>query len=564
MKTWKSLSTLCLLPAILLLALSGCARTDGTRFVRSEQVSLSPEAKASFNYLKYLDLKRRNQSDKALRALQNATQLAPSPELYIEQGRHYWSQGRPDMAQETIKSGLQEFPGQGDLVRYLARLYIEQDKLDNATSLLSVYLRQHGGEPGTVAEMAQVYLRKERYGKARELLQSVPQKQRTKRIHYLLGRTFLQEDQPERAVPHFRSAVEADPDYLQAWAQLGYARETNGDYARAKQAYAVLLDKGRENDELLLKLVDLDLKLNNPDQAMGYVERDPSGPDFLFRASSLFLRSEFYSRAETILDKLPPSAQEEGRSLYYRAVIALRRDQAPQKALDYLSRIPKSSKMYQDGLLLRGRVLFRNQQLEQALEATRKGRRKHPENASFWILESRVLMEQDKPRRAREILQQGLDQVSSPSDLWSRLAVVEYELDNSEDALRHMRRLLEKEPENAAALNFIGYTLVEQDRDLDKAGRLIRQALKLDPGNPYYLDSLAWYQFKTDNPQKAWETIREALAQVRDDPVIWEHFADIASALNKKEEARKGYKKALELDPDNPQALRDKLKSVSR
>jgi tetratricopeptide (TPR) repeat protein len=563
MTTAKRLGTLCLLLGILL-ALSGCARPEGARLVRSEQISLSPEARASFNYLKHLELKRAGKPDKALRSLQNATRLAPSPQLYIEQGRHYWSQGRPDMAREAIKSGLQQFPGQGDLVRYLARLFIQQDKLDNATSLLNVYLRKHGGDPATVAELAQINLREERYAKARELLQSVPEKRRTARIHYLLGRTFLQEKQPGRAVPHLRSAVEANPDYLQAWAQLGYARESNGDYARAKQAYAVLLDKGRKNDELLLKLVDLDLKLNNPDQAMAYVEQDPSGPDFLIRAASLFLRSEFYSRAEVILDMLPQSAREGGQSLYYRGVIALRRDQAPQKALDYLQRIPGDSKMHQDSLLLQGRILYRNDQLEQALKATGAGQQEYPENASFWSLESRILMQQDKPRQARDILRQGLKKVSPPSDLWSRLAVVEHELGNHEEAMRQMQKLLEKEPENAAALNFIGYTLVEQDRDLDKAGRMIRRALKLDPGNPYYLDSLAWYQFKTTDAQKAWKTIREALAQVGDDPVIWEHYGDIARALNKRKEARKGYEKALGLDPDNPGALREKLESVSQ
>ena len=563
MNNGKRLGTLCLLLAVLL-ALSGCARTEGPQFARFEQVTLSPEAKANFNYLKYLELKRTDKSSKALQALQNATRLNPSPELYIEQGRYYWRQDKPQMAQEAIKAGLQKFPGQGDLVRYLARLLIEQDKLDNATSLLNVYLRKHGGDPATVAELAQVYLREERSAKARELLQSVPRKQRTARIHHLLGRTLLQEDQPGLAEPHLLSAVEADPGFLQAWAQLGYAREQKGDYAQAKQAYSRLLDKGRENKELLLKLVDLDLKLNNPDQALGYVKQAPSGRNFLFRACSLFLRSEFYGRAETILDMLPQAAQEKGQYSYYRALIALRRDEAPQKALEHLRRISASSEMGQDGLLLRARILYRNQDLEQALQATGQGRRDYPGNPAFWRLESRILMKQDKPRLARDILKQGLDEVSNPSDLWSRLAVVEHEMGNRQEALRHMQRLLEKEPDNSAALNFIGYTLVEQNRDLDKAGRMIRRALELDPGNPYYLDSLAWHQFNTNNPEKAWGTIQKALSEVREDPVIWEHYADIARALSRKEEARKGYEKALELDPDNPQEIRDKLESISR
>jgi Flp pilus assembly protein TadD len=143
-----------------------------------------------------------------------------------------------------------------------------------------------------------------------------------------------------------------------------------------------------------------------------------------------------------------------------------------------------------------------------------------------------------------------------------QLALVEHKLGNIETAIRKMRRVLHQEPKNAAALNFVGYTLVEQERDLDEAGRLIRQALMLDPENPYYLDSLAWYLFKTDSREKAWKKIQKEISQIEDDPIIWEHYADIAKSLEKKEQARKGYKKALELDPENPETLRKKLQGL--
>ena len=564
MNTGKRLGTLCLLLTALL-ALSACARlTKGPAFPRSKPAAVSPEAKATFNYLKHLELQREGKTEKALQALRQASEQAPSPQLYLELARSYWEEGRPDKARETIKAGLQKFPGQGDLVRHLARLSIEQDRLDNATSLLSVYLRKHGGDPQTVADLAQIFLREERYAKARELLQSVPKDRRTPQIHYLLGQTYLEQGRPERAIPDFRASVEADPNYLQAWAQLGYAREESGDYAQAKQAYSVLLNKGSQSGELRLKLIDLELKLNNPDRAMSHVRQGPSSRDFLFRASAIFLQSEFYGRAEEALDLLPNSALDTGRGLYYRAVISLRLDEAPRKALDLLDRIPASSEIHQDGLLLKARILFDNRDTDKALQAARQGRREHPTSSAFWLLESRILLEREDPAQARKILRRGLDNVSSPLDLWSQLAIVEHELGNTEAALRHMRRLLDEDPENASALNFIGYTLVEQERDLEKGGRLIRQALQLDPGNPYYLDSLAWYQFKADEPHKAWETIQKAVAQVRKDPTLWEHYADIARSLDKREEAREGYERALELNPDNPGALRDKLTSIHK
>lgn len=525
--------------------------------------SLSADAKATFQYLKYLDLKKAGAPDKALQALQNATRLSPSPELYLEQARFHWRRGQQNKALKAAKSGLQKFPGQGELVRYLARLFMEQDKLDNATSLLSVYLQKHGGDPATVAELAQVYLQQDHYGKARKLLKSVPQDQRSPQIHFLLGKIHLEKEKPSQAISHLRTAVELDPDYLQAWARLGYAYEESKNYSEAKQAYSVLLNKRRASNELLLKLIDLNLKLNNPDQAMDYIRRDSSGPEFLFRACSLLIRSNFFERAGQVLDMLPESSRKTSRNLYYRAIISLRRDGEPREALEYLNRITPSSELHQKAQLLKARIMFRHQQVEKALQSARQGRKDYPGVDAFWVLESRILLEQDKPRMAKKILLKGLEGDSSRTGLLFQLAVVEHELGNIETAISKMRRILNQEPENASALNFIGYTLVEQERNLEEAGRLIRQALKLDPENPYYLDSLAWYLFKTDSRQKAWKTIQKAISQIGDDPTIWEHYADIANSLEKEEKARKGYKRALELDPENPEALRKKLKGLS-
>ena len=125
-----------------------------------------------------------------------------------------------------------------------------------------------------------------------------------------------------------------------------------------------------------------------------------------------------------------------------------------------------------------------------------------------------------------------------------------------------MEEVINIDPDHAAALNFIGYTLAEQGLNLDRAEILIKKALNLDPENGYYLDSLAWLYFKSGKLDQAWETISSAVARVTDDPIIWEHYADIASALQKFEQARSGYEQALQHSPDNPAQIRDKLKSI--
>jgi predicted TPR repeat methyltransferase len=54
------------------------------------------------------------------------------------------------------------------------------------------------------------------------------------------------------------------------------------------------------------------------------------------------------------------------------------------------------------------------------------------------------------------------------------------------------------------------------------------------------------------------------VALVADDPVIWEHYADIARAVHELKQARRGYRKALELNPEHPQRLRNKLQAIDK
>lgn len=192
----------------------------------------------------------------------------------------------------------------------------------------------------------------------------------------------------------------------------------------------------------------------------------------------------------------------------------------------------------------------------------RKGQELFPEQSSFWLLEAEILRSQERNDDALRVLEKGLEQTPKDTRILFQLGVAEYELDHPEKAIEYMERIISIDPEHAQALNFVGYTLVEQDRDLERAQVLIKKALRLDPGNGYFLDSLAWLYFKTGRLQKAWKTISEAVSKVQSDPVIWEHYGDIAKALNKPESARKGYEKALQADHEEPRTIKDKLRAV--
>ena len=129
-----------------------------------------------------------------------------------------------------------------------------------------------------------------------------------------------------------------------------------------------------------------------------------------------------------------------------------------------------------------------------------------------------------------------------------------------------MEELLRANPDNAAVLNYIGYTLAEENRDLPRALKLLTRAVELSPGTDYMLDSLAWAYYQAGDYSKAWELIREAVkhmsASTNQDPTMWEHYGDIARAYGRSDNARQGWERALELRPKEPDVIRKKLENL--
>lgn len=123
-----------------------------------------------------------------------------------------------------------------------------------------------------------------------------------------------------------------------------------------------------------------------------------------------------------------------------------------------------------------------------------------------------------------------------------------------------LRRAISLNPDHHQALNYLGYMWAERGQNLREARHLIDRALDLNPGNPAYLDSLAWALFKTGDPRGAEPLMVEALRQVPDDPILLEHYADILAALGRRQEAVENYRKAI-VTGGPAVVLRDKIRA---
>ena len=150
-------------------------------------------------------------------------------------------------------------------------------------------------------------------------------------------------------------------------------------------------------------------------------------------------------------------------------------------------------------------------------------------------------------------------------ELLYALAALHERNGDTPQALAGMRQVLALNPRNAAALNFIGYTLADRGEQLDEAERLIRQALALQPNSAAYLDSLGWLQFRRGDYGRAAGTLERAAELDPEEPTILEHLGDAYGGISRRGDAAEAYRRALEVirGSDDPEA-RQRMQPVER
>lgn len=123
-----------------------------------------------------------------------------------------------------------------------------------------------------------------------------------------------------------------------------------------------------------------------------------------------------------------------------------------------------------------------------------------------------------------------------------------------------LRGILAESPNNPIAQNNLGYFLAERSEKLDEALKLIQEALKSEPENPQYLDSLAWVYFKQGKFDLAEENLKKALKYETASATIHEHLGDVYQKQGKFDLAKAAWQKALTLSSDAAQITSIKAK----
>ena len=204
-------------------------------------------------------------------------------------------------------------------------------------------------------------------------------------------------------------------------------------------------------------------------------------------------------------------------------------------------------------------LLFKTKDYPNAAVALAEARKRFPQTGLLTYYHAVALSQTKQHDEAMRAFERALVEAgNSQPDLLNADFYFDYGA-AAEQAGQHVkatelfRKSIDMDPSGAArAYNYLGYMWVERNENLEEAGKLIRRALEMEPGNGAYLDSLGWLYFRQSKYEEALtELLRAAEALPESDAVVFEHIGDTYEKLGRQAEAVLYWQKGLQLDPES-------------
>ena len=418
---------------------------------------------------------------------------------------------------------------------------------------------------------------------------------------FLVARHFESTGKIDEAIASLQKAIAIVPDSAELRAELAglYARQDRAAEALTAAEEALKRDpNNREANRILgtimAVLADQKKPLRPGDDPSQYAPRamaalekargDGSDLNLLLMLGKLQLRAGQFDKAAVSLRRVfeeQPQYTEGGMLLASAQEGAGRIDDA----IVTLEGALQINPTYFRGLVKLTQLYEQQQRWTEAAGAYARAQTANP-RADLLGGQAAALLNAGAAAEARTLLKEGIDKRAKPdAALLYLLAESERQLKNPEgaaatarqlrltfpndrrgplmeaqlheeagrvaEAEKTLRELIAKDPLDSAALNFLGYMMADRGDRVPEAIELVQRALRLEPGNPSYLDSLGWAYLKQGNLAEADKPLTDAASQLPRNSVVQDHLGELRFRQERFADAAAAWERALAGDGES-------------
>jgi tetratricopeptide (TPR) repeat protein len=508
---------------------------------RAADAAVERRAEAHAHYAAGVIREMNNEQQAATDEYYQAALMDPGDEdLVLETSRRLLQSKQPERALTLLLRAAAEPSASGQVYARLGLVYSQLGKADQAVAANRTAIRK---SPGLLAGYQNLFL------------------------------GYLTHKHPQEALNVLDEAArqsKPDADFLAGVAELymslGAQVPAQKDATKAKALLA--LNRAAKLSPFTplqrLKLADGFNLLGEPDKAAQlYLEVLKQPPDLPLieervraNLTNIYLRSSDHKRATEQLQAILRDDPTNPQAHYYLGRLALE-DKKPAEAADHFSKTILLSPEFESGYYFLALAQMDMDQGSQALATLDKARQKFAQSFDLEFYTGLALSRQKSFAEAlqhyvtAEVIAQATDPQQLREGFYFQMGAACERKGDYAQAEKYFEKCLQLAPEFVEAMNYLGYMWAEHGEKLDKARELIEKALKAEPKNAAYLDSLAWVLFKQKQAQEALPyALKAAELTEKPDATVYDHIGDIYEALKQPEKAREAWRKSISLEPN--------------
>jgi Flp pilus assembly protein TadD len=488
-------------------------------------------------------------------------------------------------------------PSDSESALWLARLYRLRNDHEKAEDVLRSILKDDPESEAAVEQLTQLLLDQGKSADAVALLEGLTKRSPPPGLLDLLGDAYTQAKELAKAEQAYRNAIALDPSELSHQRGLAQTLLAEEKYSDALAAYQKLADLMPDDPDVYLRIAQIYRELHELDKAEENLVKarqySPGSLEVMYNEAMLYQAQGRYEDAIRVLSDAVTGIKAESSALpsrhrslgiLYQQLGQLYRDTQNYQAAIYTYEELGHLGEEEDR---RSRLLLMDtyraaKDLAKALQTGKEALAKYPADPAIRENEALLLGENGQTDEAVKMLRAQLTSSKVDRDTYLNIAQV-YErgrrYKEAEEAARaaevlpgqlrdnemvwfllgaiyerqkffdraevEFKKVLAVNPRNAPVLNYYGYMLGDLGQRLEEAQALVERALKEEPYNGAYLDSLGWIYFKQNKLTEAEDTMRKALQRESHDATIHSHLGDIYAKTGRTDLAAAEWEKSL-------------------
>lgn len=480
-------------------------------------------------------LARKRQIAEAIVMARNATLFDPTcDEAFVLLARIYTVTGDLDLATEYYNRALDVKPDERELYVSMGRLQVSRKLFSEAEKTFRKMIEQFPLEKDGYIFLGKVYLEDKRFDEAIKIFEQLREKlpDSAAQVDLELGNIYAVQNRLPQAEQHLREAIKLDQFNMMARLQLAQVLHAQKKLA---ESFQVLEELSR---------------------------MAPSHLGIQIRMAQILAEQKQFDKSREILDKVLRTKPAWDEARYHLGRILRAQGKIEEAEQEFLQ-IRKDQPTYLNSRILMAIMFLKRKELAKSLKYIDESLEVEPRDPDLFQIRGSVLEELHRYEEAIAMYNQALEIDPSNTRIRYSLGNVFEKSGRRERGLAEMERIIQEKPDDAGALNFIGYTLAVMGRDLEKAEKYVRKALSIKPDDGFIIDSVGYVLFIQGKIEEALDHFQRAIEKVKHDPILAEHLGDALAKLGRKEEAAAAYRRSLGDNPDNL-VVQDKLKRLEQ